>query len=149
LQATTPVAVLIAGWALGVASPDFKVFVNVSVIVFGVILASIGEIEFVLIGFLCQLGGVVFEALRLSMVQKILSNEFKMDALVSIYYYAPVCATLNFLVALVWEIPRVSMEEVHNVGFFNFFVNGMTAFALNFAAVSLVCLCSPFHPDGY
>ncbi|KAL2112324.1 hypothetical protein VUR80DRAFT_7898 [Thermomyces stellatus] len=138
LKATTPVAVLLSGWLLGVSRPDLKVFVNVSIIVFGVVLASIGEIDFVLKGVLFQIGGVVFEALRLSMVQRILSAEYKMDALVSIYYYAPICALLNFLVALVFEIPKVTMEEVYHVGIPVFAVNGMIAFLLNFAAVSLI-----------
>lgn len=101
-------------------------------------LASIGEIDFVLTGVLFQIGGVVFEALRLSLVQKLLSSEYKMDALVSIYYYAPVCAVLNFCVALVFEIPRVTMAEVYHVGIPVFLLNGMIAFLLNFAAVSLV-----------
>ncbi len=40
-----------------------------------------------------QIGGILAEALRLVMVQRILSSpEFKMDPLVSIYYYAPACA---------------------------------------------------------
>lgn len=145
-QATTPVAVLLSGWLLGVSRPDLKVFVNVSIIVFGVVLASIGEIDFVLKGVLFQIGGVVFEALRLSMVQRILSAEYKMDALVSIYYYAPICALLNFLVALVFEIPKVTMEEVYHVGIPVFAVNGMIAFLLNFAAVSLVSKPSPPVP---
>ena len=138
LKATTPVAVLLAGWLLGVSRPDAKVLVNVSVIAFGILLASIGEIDFVLIGVLFQLCGVVFEALRLSLVQKILSTEYKMDALLSIYYYAPICAVLNFIVALIFELPRVTAAEFANVGLFNFAVNGMIAFLLNFAAVSLV-----------
>ena len=117
------------------------------------VLASIGEIDFVLTGVLFQIGGVIFEALRLSMVQRILSNEYKMDALVSIYYYAPICAVLNFLVALVFEIPKVTMEEVYHVGIPIFAVNGMIAFLLNFAAVSLVSafnpICAPSLVPGF
>lgn len=126
--------------------PDLKVFANVSIIVVGVVLASIGEIDFVLTGVLFQIGGVVFEALRLSLVQKLLSSEYKMDALVSIYYYAPVCAVLNFCVALVFEIPRVTMAEVYHVGIPVFLLNGMIAFLLNFAAVSLVSPLPPTAP---
>lgn len=139
LKATTPMAVLLAGWTLGVSQPSLKQFINVSVIVFGVILASIGEIDFVLIGFLYQLGGVAFEALRLTMVQRLLSSaEYKMDPLVSLYYFAPICAVLNGIVALIWEVPRVSMSEVYNVGFLTFFTNGFCAFMLNVSLVFLV-----------
>lgn len=144
LKATTPVAVLLSGWLLGVSRADVKVLFNVSIIAFGVLLASIGEIDFVLVGVLFQLSGIIFEALRLSLVQKILSAEYKMDALLSIYYYAPICALLNFMVALVFEVPRVSVADFANVGLFNFVVNGTFAFLLNVAAVSLVSL----HPDS-
>ena len=139
LKATMPMAVLLAGWALGVSQPNVNQVINVSIIVFGVILASIGEIDFVLIGFLYQLGGVVFESLRLTMVQRLLSSaEFKMDPLVSLYYFAPICAVLNGIVALIWEVPRVTMAEVYNVGFPTFFINGLCAFLLNVSLVFLV-----------
>ncbi|EQB55085.1 triose-phosphate transporter [Colletotrichum gloeosporioides Cg-14] len=139
LKATTPVAVLLSGWALGVSQPNLKVFLNVSVIVVGVIIASMGEIKFVWIGVIYQIGGVIFEALRLTMVQRLLSSaDFKMDPLVSVYYFAPVCAVMNLAVALVWEIPKVSMEQVYNVGLFTFFLNGLCAFLLNVSVVFLI-----------
>lgn len=72
--------------------PNFKVLGNVSVIVLGVIVASYGEIAFVFIGFVFQACMIVFESIRLVMVQKLLSSpEYKMDPLVSLYYFAPVC----------------------------------------------------------
>lgn len=141
LKATTPVAVLLAGWALGVSSPNLKTFLNVSAIVVGVIIASIGEIKFDIIGFMYQMAGVAFEAIRLTMVQRLLSgSEFKMDPLVSLYYFAPVCAAINLVVAIFWELPKVSMVDVYNVGLFTFLLNGMVAFGLNVSVVMLVSL---------
>ncbi|KAK4240240.1 triose-phosphate transporter family-domain-containing protein [Achaetomium macrosporum] len=139
LKATTPVAVLISSWALGVSQPNLKVFLNVSAIVIGVIIASFGEIKFVWIGFIYQIAGIIFEALRLTMVQRLLSSaEFKMDPLVSLYYFAPVCAAMNFVIALFWEVPKVSMAEVYDVGLFTFFLNGLCAFLLNVSVVFLI-----------
>ena len=143
IQACTPVAVLLAGWAMGVQKPDLKVLFNVSVIVVGVVIASIGEIKFVLIGVLFQIGGIIFEAIRLVMVERLLSSaEYKMDPLVSLYYFAPVCAFMNFCVALVFELPRIQLEEVYHVGLWNLFGNGCLAFALNVSVVFLVCLAT-------
>lgn len=139
LKATTPVAVLISGWCLGVTKPNLKQFLNVSAIVVGVIIASFGEIHFVLVGVLYQIAGVIFEALRLTMVQRLLSSaDFKMDPLVSVYYFAPVCALMNGCVALIWEVPKVTMDEVYHVGLFTFFLNGCCAFMLNVSVVLLV-----------
>ena len=120
-------------------SADKKKFLIVSVIVVGVMIASYGEIKFKLIGFLFQLGGIVFEATRLVMVQKLLSSaEYKMDPLVSLYYFAPVCAFMNFCVAVVVELPRISMAEVYHVGLLTFLANAGMAFALNVSVVFLV-----------
>jgi hypothetical protein len=149
--------VLLSSWALGVSQPNLKVFLNVSVIVVGVVIASFGEIEFVMIGFIFQMAGIVFEALRLTMVQRLLSSaEYKMDPLVSLYYFAPVCAAMNLAVALVWEVPKVTMEDFNKVGLFIFFLNGLCAFLLNVSVVFLVscltkqiCWCistDPFRP---
>ncbi|PHH60808.1 hypothetical protein CDD81_1159 [Ophiocordyceps australis] len=139
LKATTPVAVLISGWTLGVSQPSLKQFLNVSAIVVGVIIASFGEIHFVPIGVFFQIGGIIFEALRLTMVQRLLSSaDFKMDPLVSLYYFAPICAVMNGVVALIWEFPRVSMAEVYHVGIFTFFLNGLCAFMLNVSVVFLI-----------
>ncbi|KAL8941412.1 MAG: hypothetical protein Q9216_002257 [Gyalolechia sp. 2 TL-2023] len=139
IQATTPVAVLLASWALGTEKANMTTLFKVSFIVIGVVIASFGEIEFVLIGFMFQLGGIVFEAIRLVLVQKLLSSaEYKMDPLVSLYYFAPVCAIMNFCVAAVLEIPRIKMAEVYHVGLPLFFVNACIAFALNVSVVFLI-----------
>ncbi|CCC07504.1 hypothetical protein SMACR_02508 [Sordaria macrospora] len=139
LKATTPVAVLLSGWALGVSQINMRVFLNVSVIVVGVIIASYGELEFVWLGVILQIAGVAFEALRLTMVQRLLSSaEFKMDPLVSLYYFAPICALMNGLVALFWEVPRLTMADVDRVGLFYFFLNGLCAFGLNVSVVFLI-----------
>jgi hypothetical protein len=55
LKATNSVATLIATWALGVAPLRLKTLGNVSVIVAGVIIASLGEVQFVWIGVICIL----------------------------------------------------------------------------------------------
>ncbi|KAG9234163.1 triose-phosphate transporter family-domain-containing protein [Amylocarpus encephaloides] len=139
LKATTPVAVLIAGWCLGLEKPDLKKLGNVSFIVIGVVLASFGEIDFVLTGFLYQLGGIAFEAVRICLVQRLLNgSEFKMDPLVSLYYFAPVCALMNFSVALLWEVPQVKMTEIYAVGLWTFFGNACCAFLLNISVVFLI-----------
>lgn len=144
-QATTPVAVLIATWSLGVAPPNMKTLGNVSFIVIGVIIASLGEIKFVMIGFLFQCGGIVFEAIRLVMVQRLLSSaEFKMDPLVSLYYYAPACALMNGIVCLFTEFPVLTMEDIWRVGGFTLTANALIAFLLNVSVVFLVSPCPSF-----
>ncbi|GIJ87880.1 hypothetical protein Asppvi_006793 [Aspergillus pseudoviridinutans] len=139
LKATTPVAVLIATWAMGMAPVNLKVLFNVAIIVVGVVIASFGEIKFVFIGFLFQIGGIVFEATRLVMVQRLLSSaEFKMDPLVSLYYFAPVCAVMNGVTALFVEVPNLTMGHIYNVGVWTLLANAVVAFLLNVSVVFLI-----------
>ncbi|BDD57132.1 hypothetical protein MPDQ_003479 [Monascus purpureus] len=139
LKATTPVAVLFATWGMGMAPVNYKVLLNVIVIVIGVIIASFGEIKFVLIGVIYQVAGLTFEATRLVMVQRLLSSaEYKMDPLVSLYYYAPVCAVMNAIPALFLEVPKVTMDQVYGVGIWTLIANAGVAFLLNVSVVFLI-----------
>jgi hypothetical protein len=139
-----PIAVLLTSWIMRVSEPSLKTLGNVSLIVVGVVIASIGEIQFVMIGFLFQVGGIVFEAIRLVMVQRLLSgSEFKMDPLVSLYYFAPACAVMNGCVALVLEVPRLTLGDIERVGYMTLLANATIAFLLN---VSVVFLVSPRPP---
>jgi hypothetical protein len=119
--------------------PSLKTLGNVTAIVVGVIIASIGEIKFVFIGFVCAMLGVAFEATRLAMVERLLSSsEFKMDPLVSLYYFAPVCAIMNCCVALIREVPYLTMDKVMDLGLFTLLLNASVAFLLNVSVVFLV-----------
>lgn len=90
------------------------------------------------------MAGIVFEAVRLVMVQRILSApEFKMDPLVSLYYYAPACAVINGLFTLFWEIPKMSMNDIYNLGVITLLLNAAVAFALNVSVVFLVRRTEP------
>lgn len=86
-----------------------------------------------------QMAGIVFEAVRLVMVQRILSApEFKMDPLVSLYYYAPACAAINGVITLFVEVPKMGMGDIYNVGIITLLLNAAVAFGLNVSVVFLV-----------
>lgn len=132
-------ATLLATWAFRIAPPNVKVLGNVTVIVLGVVIASFGEIKFVFSGFMFQVGGVVFEALRLVLVQRLLSSgDFKMDPLVSLYYFAPACAVTNGLFTAIVELPRLTMNDIYNLGPMILLANAFVAFLLNVSGVLLV-----------
>ncbi|CAJ2513237.1 Uu.00g013560.m01.CDS01 [Anthostomella pinea] len=139
LKATNVVATLIATWAFGMVAPNMKTLANVSAIVIGVAIASFGELKFDGFGFIVQVSGIVAEALRLVMVQRLLSSEeFKMDPLVSVYYYAPACALINGFFTLFVEIPRMTMADIFAVGVATLIANAFVAFLLNVSVVLLI-----------
>ena len=139
LKSVSPVAVLGISYLYGVADPSRSQLLNILVIVFGVALSSFGEIQFSWIGFAFQLSGTLFEAMRLVMIQVMLSSEgLRMDPLVGLYYYAPVCAVMNFFVAAVSEFPRFQWDDVVQTGYGMLLLNAGIAFFLNIASVFLV-----------
>ncbi|KAK0635424.1 triose-phosphate transporter family-domain-containing protein [Bombardia bombarda] len=139
LKAAAPVAVLFVAWAWGVEHPSLQKLLNILFIVAGVALASFGEIAFSWPGFFFQLGGIVFEAMRLVMIQVLLSGDGqKMDPLVSLYYYAPVCAAMNVFVAIVSEAGRFDSADLAKAGYGLLLLNAMVAFMLNVSSVFLI-----------
>ncbi|KAI7780411.1 hypothetical protein LA080_016030 [Diaporthe eres] len=139
LKSISPVAVLLTSWVWGVASPSCSVLFKVLVIVSGVALASAGEIQFQWIGFWCQMSAIGFEAIRLVMTQVLLSGDGqKMDPMVSLYYYAPVCALMNFVLVWFTEMATFKMEDFGRVGPIILIINASVAFLLNLASLFLI-----------
>lgn len=140
LKTTAPAVMLFVAWAAGTANPTFATILNIAWVIGGVMLASSGEIQFSLVGFLYQMGGIVAESIRLIMIQLLLSNDgLKMDPLVGLYYYAPACCLTNFLIALPTnEMVNISWQAVQDVGIGLLSLNALVAFMLNIASVSLV-----------
>jgi len=102
----------------------------------GVALASHGELRFNFIGFITQGAAVAFEASRLVMIQ-ILLHGLKMDPLVSLHYYAPVCALIN-IACLPFTEGLAPFYELARIGPMILISNASVAFLLNVAAVFLV-----------
>jgi len=136
LKAFTPVAILFISWGTRIAEPNRKLALIVFMISIGVALASHGELKFNLIGFLTQAAAVGFEASRLVMIQ-VLLHGLKMDPLVSLHYYAPVCAVINLLF-LPFTEGLAPFYELARIGPLILLSNAFVAFFLNVAAVFLV-----------
>jgi hypothetical protein len=116
---------------------------KILVIVFGVLLASAGEIRFSWIGFIYQLGGLVFESIRVVMIQALMSNDgANMDPLVSLYYYAPICAVMNLFVAWAAEWQSFQWSDIAEAGTWMLLLNAVVAFFLNVSSVLLVSCAS-------
>ncbi|EMD35622.1 hypothetical protein CERSUDRAFT_116345 [Gelatoporia subvermispora B] len=136
LKAFVPVAILLISWTFRIKEPSKKLAMIVLMISCGVALASRGELRFNLVGFLTQAAAVAFEASRLVMIE-ILLHGLKMDPLVSLHYYAPVCALIN-LAILPFTEGLAPFMEMMRVGPLILISNASVAFLLNIAAVFLV-----------
>ncbi|KAI8410379.1 hypothetical protein FOFC_10233 [Fusarium oxysporum] len=116
-----------------------KTFGNIMLIVAGVAISSFGEIEFSWWGFIFQMCGTIAEAVRVVMIQVMLSAEgLRMDPLVGLYYYAPVCTLMNMVVVLFSEGPRFKWEDAAQAGYGVLLANACLAFFLNVISVFLI-----------
>ncbi|ODN78955.1 hypothetical protein L202_04471 [Cryptococcus amylolentus CBS 6039] len=140
LKAFNPVAILLISFAFKIQEPNGRLIIIVLMISMGCFLAAYGEVHFELTGFLCQCAALAFEASRLVMIQ-ILLHGLKMDPIVSLHYYAPVCAVINVCIIPFTE-GLEPFYNLHRVGLLVLFSNAGIAFALNVAAVFLISVGS-------
>ncbi|ORY69271.1 triose-phosphate transporter family-domain-containing protein [Leucosporidium creatinivorum] len=137
LKAFTSVAVLGMSVLAGLEKMNPRTFIIVIAISSGVALASYGEINFVMSGFVYQSLGIAFEAARLVAIQKLLTG-LKLTPLVALYNFAPVCAALNSLLIPFFEGAAPFNEVLDKVGLPFLVLNASTAFLLNVAVVFLI-----------
>ncbi|KAF8966578.1 hypothetical protein BDZ97DRAFT_1756443 [Flammula alnicola] len=133
LKAFTPVAILLISWVSRLQDPNRKLAVIVLMISTGVALASHGSF-----GSTSWLPHTICRrcSSRLVMIQILLHN-LKMDPLVSLHYYAPVCAIIN-LFFLPFTEGLAPFYELQRLGVGVLVTNASVAFLLNVAAVFLV-----------
>lgn len=137
LKAFTSVAVLGMSIVMGLEKPNQRTMLIVVLISLGVAIASVGEVQFSMSGFISQSLAIMFEASRLVTIQKLLHG-MKMDPLVSLYYFAPVCATLNALLIPLYEGKAPFQEALNTLGPMILITNAGVAFCLNVAVVFLI-----------
>lgn len=149
LKAGSPAVVLFVSWIWAVTTPTVGMIANIAVIVSGVAMASAGEIAISWTGFAYQAAGLVFEAVRVVMLQVMLGGEgMNMDPLVCLYYTAPVCALVNLTMALAIELPRFQFETAMSVGPLILLANAVVGFTVNFTSMVLVSDNFPTFSEG-
>jgi drug/metabolite transporter (DMT)-like permease len=140
LKASTPVVVLVFSFLTGLEKPSGVLFAIVLAVSTGVSLASYGEINFVLIGVIYQILGILSESIRLILVQILLSaSGLKLDPLSGLFLYAPVCFVFNLTMFLIFEYPTFDSSRLQEPIFlFILLLNAAVAFCLNISVVVLI-----------
>ncbi|GAA6034026.1 hypothetical protein JCM8097_000655 [Rhodosporidiobolus ruineniae] len=136
-SAFTPVSVLLVSASFGLKQLTGKIIMIVSVISFGVALASYGEIEFEIVGFSVQLLAIVIESFRLVLVQRLLQG-FGLDPISSLSYMAPVVLVANSIILLPVEGFEVFSQALETVGVPYLLFNACLTFSLNLSSVWLI-----------
>ena len=140
IKAVTPMTTLAVAVSYGTEKPYRSLLVITTMMTLGVGLASLGEIEFDLLGMLLQLAALTIESVRLVAIQRMVQQHLpRGNPLASLALFAPVCFLFLLPVALLfeplalgtlWASPRAVGVPV--------LFSALLAFGLNAAVVLLV-----------
>lgn len=110
LSITVPVAVFVLGVAVGLEVMSCKMLLIMSVISFGVLVASYGEININWVGVVYQMGGVVGEALRLIFMEIFVKTKGLKLNPISVMYYVSPCRQ-GFLLVISLTVTKMFEES--------------------------------------
>eukprot|EP00884_Botryococcus_braunii_P014630 jgi/Botrbrau1/23168/Bobra.0041s0019.1 len=139
LKALMPVCVFVVGSIVGTETYSLSTLFHMLIISAGVATASYGEINFVLVGVIFQLGSLVTESIRLTMVQIILQKRnLKLNPITTLSYVAPCCCAFLLVPFVLLELPRLSKDPDVRFEPAIMLSNAFAAFALNVAVFLLI-----------
>ncbi|QCD96307.1 DNA repair protein REV1 [Vigna unguiculata] len=141
LKAVMPVAVFVLGVAVGLEVMSCRMLLIMSVISFGVLVASYGEININWVGVVYQMGGVVGEALRLIFMEIFVKRKGLKLNPISVMYYVSPCRQGAICLFLPWIFLEKSKMDEH--GPWNFppillILNCLCTFALNLSVFLVI-----------
>mmetsp|Transcript_19464 Transcript_19464/g.32730 ORF Transcript_19464/g.32730 Transcript_19464/m.32730 type:complete len:334 (-) Transcript_19464:791-1792(-) len=138
-KALMPGLVYMIGVFMRTEKYTLKVTLNMLVIAIGVGIAAYGEVNFVMIGVVEQLSSLVFEAVRLMLVQVLINSQgLTMNPIQSLYYVSPACFMCLSIPFVALELPVLLEVQHWDLNPWVLVGNAFTAFALNLAVFLLI-----------
>mmetsp|Transcript_25108 Transcript_25108/g.36053 ORF Transcript_25108/g.36053 Transcript_25108/m.36053 type:complete len:373 (-) Transcript_25108:407-1525(-) len=137
LKSSTPVIVLILTFIVGREKPSIAQLGIMMIISIGVMLSTVGEVKFNMLGFIIQFTGVFCECSRCLIMDLLLSNK-KIDSLSMLYYMAPISSLTLFAGFLYFEFFQFLTVTLSPSLLLALFLNGCLSFSLNMAVILLV-----------
>eukprot|EP01036_Dinobryon_divergens_P033737 gene33737-43599_t len=137
VKAVTPVPLLLLNFLAGKEKPSWMQFSIVIMVSVGVIMASVGELNFSLVGFIIQFSAVMCDCFN-KLLADIVLKDTVVDTLSMLYYTSPaatVCIAIGFFV---FEWPVFNTELFTAQFTLILLVNGLWAFGLNISVLLLV-----------
>lgn len=145
LKSAGPLAVHAIAAAAGLERITAASVTAVSIVAFGVMSASVGELAFSWVGFALQLTAFLLDGVRLVLFKVLMSSRgAKLDPLSGMYYYCPLCAACLILPLVYFEGEAVMSALItpHPLLFAAIVSNSLVAFSLNLALLSLFARAS-------
>ncbi|KAJ7981970.1 Sugar phosphate transporter domain containing protein [Quillaja saponaria] len=139
LKAIMPVAVFVLGVAAGLEVMSCRMLLIMSMISFGVLVASYGEIDISWIGVVYQMAGVVGEALRLIFVEIFVKRKgLKLNPISVLYYVSP-CSALCLIIPWIFlEKPKMEVYGSWHFPPVVLILNCLCTFSLNLSVFLVI-----------
>ncbi|GIL65961.1 hypothetical protein Vafri_19608 [Volvox africanus] len=139
LKASMPMVVFIVGVLFSTEKFTMKAALNMLVVGTGIAIASYGEIHFVVVGVILQVGSIATESVRLTLVQILLQKRgIKMNPVSTLYHIAPCCFVFLFLPFIYIELPKMVADPNLHVNVPLLLASAACAFALNMSVFLLI-----------
>lgn len=137
LKAIMPVPLLLMYFVSGKEKMSFLQFLIVVTISCGVMMTSIGELQFSLIGFYIQISAVLSDCLRVFLLDVVL-KDLQLDSLSMLFYTAPTLSVLLGIGFFIFEYQDFPFERLDRNFSIVLFISGILAFSLNLSIFILV-----------
>jgi hypothetical protein len=114
----------------------------VAMVVTGLLMTTVGELDFAWLGFLFQMAGTLCDSLRLTLTKIILSSRHgvKMDPMSALYYFSPTVLLILSIPMYFVDFQRMSMQKVWDMKFV-LLTNAVLAFSLNMTSMFFMKRC--------
>lgn len=134
VKAWTPACVYGIGCMVGNQHFSAPIAKTLAVITFGLMVTSIGELNFNAFGFCMQVAALVSEGVRINLLEvRLKSQGYKLNPLTSIQVFAPMTSIILLFCGLVMDKDAVTWEAIESIGQTTLTANALIAFFLNIA----------------
>lgn len=139
-KAVSPVVLFFVLYVTGLDKWHFNVFLGVAVIIFGTLIASLGETAFTWIGFSLILGAEVTEAVKNALMQFLLANK-KFSMWEGMYFISPASLCFLTVAASLFEFKHMCENDAWGMMVdkpYLFVAAGLLGFVVNFCSLGVI-----------
>jgi len=134
MKAWTPTGVYLSGCLMGTQKWSIPIVKCLAIITCGLMVTSVGELKFNLLGFSLQLTSLLTEGVRINLLElRLKSQGYKLNPLTASQVFAPQVAALLLIPTVAFDMSAFDMPKIDSIGKGVFVLNALVAFCLNMA----------------
>lgn len=142
IKNTTSAFVFFCCLTLGLEKGTFSNTLAVTMVVAGLLLTTVGEMDFSLLGFLFQIAGTMSDSLRLALTKIVLSSghAVRLDPMSALYYSSPTVMLILTIPMYLVDFRHMTVAKVWEMKFV-LLTNALLAFGLNMTSMFFMKRC--------